>query len=295
MAKRTDLSSSALSSQQQHQQHQNANSDMIKMRNGGCLGKPRPPLFSRKSAGYQLVETDETFPGRQNAAWLAKSGPYALLSNATSTDSCAVNEDDGDDGVSLETDTLPNMVRSRPVHQIRSESAYNFIATSPSCPTSSVPRSQTTTRLNPFIRSETFDVTTSTSDYASEVGDPSFTGSVIGIPNPVYDEFSFQRDEEHRSFALALNNSLSKNNRRRRNDTSSSQMVRLQPVVEPLRSAGDNVIHPSEDEERRQAFTPPRYDQEVERCCWSVLILGGREAGHVPSFDRPLSIWMLRF
>lgn len=266
-----------------HQQQYISNCDnAVRMRNNICPNKSRP-LFHRKS-GYQLVDTHEDSSYRPAPWHGVKSSTYSLLSNA-STDSCAV-----DDSMSVE-DSLSSMAQlSRPVHQLRSESAYNFPPPVPHLP--SVPRSQTTARLNPFIRSETF----TTSDYASDMGESSFAGSVIGIPNPVYDEFSNSNscerdeDENHRNFALALNNSLTASNRRRpmrssNADAALSQMVRLHAVAEP-----EGSVHSPSNEPHH----PAQSEEEEEDDYWSVLTFGGREASHVTAFDRPLSIWMLR-
>ncbi len=278
--------------------------------NGTCIKSSRQPLFNvvRKSAvGYQLVDTDEMDSSKATAGgpWLIKSSTYSLLSN-TSTDSCAV--DDYSDA-----DQLPQMIQQHPgggrraalpQRSMRSESAYNF-ASSAQVPPSSVPRSQTTARLNPFIRSETFDATTTTSDYASELGEPSFAGSVMGIPNPVYDdEYSAiinlpsNKDEEeeelnfHRSFAQALNNSLSNNNFRRRHNQLRNEVARLTTVKEPspIPLLCNNSIIPLDEEQD----LPSQNNDPIEDNFLTVLTFGGREAGHVTAFDRPLSIWMLR-
>ncbi len=199
---------------------------------------------------------------------------------------------------------LENVCSTRRPGQARSESVQNFASVR-----SSIPRSLTTVRFNPFDpnkeivsnvkRDETFDVTTS--DYASEVDEP-FANSFIGISNPVYTEFALAVADgedllvgEHRNFAQALNpSSLSKGSNRTtrlRNDVL-SQLLRLQHMVNDRRVPMNNTSQNSMDDpsgNAKQGINSLAHDEE-----WSILMLGGREPVPLTIFDRPLSIWMFR-
>lgn len=259
------------------------------------------PLFSRNN-GYQLVNTKEEVDSSHLTPWQTKSSTYSLLSNV-STDSFLSE---------MEKDESQNMVQlencsSRRPGQARSESVHNFA----SATRSSIPRSMTTVRFNPFDpnkdvvnvkRDETLDFTTS--DYASEADEPFANMSFVGISNPVYAEFSsgFTDGEEllageHRNFAQALNPSLhSKNSINRatrlRNEVL-SQLLRLNMVNDRVRTNPNNVEPPQllddTSSEEKQVVNSPPHEEE-----WSILLLGGREPIPLTIFDRPLSIWMFR-
>lgn len=267
------------------------------------INKSRP-IFSRNH-GYQLVKTKEEIEVSHLTPWLTKSSTYSLLSNV-STDSF-LSEMEGEVG-------SQNMVRlencsSRRPGQARSESVQNFA----SAARSSIPRSLTTVRFNPFDpnkeainvkRDDTFDITTS--DYASEIDEPFPNTSFVGISNPVYTEFSSCVAEgedllagEHRNFAQALNPSLlTKNSVNRatklRNEVL-SQLLRLNMVNE--RRSTSNVVPTrileespdSNNSSEKQGVNSSVYEDE-----WSILMLGGREPIPLTIFDRPLSIWMFR-
>ncbi|KAI9564367.1 hypothetical protein GHT06_008106 [Daphnia sinensis] len=253
------------------------------------------PLFSRNH-GYQPVNRkDEEIDCSNPTAWLTKSSTYSLLSNV-STDSFMSELDD----------RAQNMVKldncsSRRPGQARSESVQNFA----SAARSSIPRSLTTVRFNPFDpnkeisrvqRDETFDITTS--DYASEIDEP-FPTAFIGISNPVYTEFSSCvaddfLEGEHRSFAQALNPTLfSKNSRttRLRNDVL-NQLHRLHHIVNEKRVQNPTFPNVSDNNssDTKHGVNSLAHNEEG----WSILMLGGREPVQLTTFDRPLSIWMFR-
>lgn len=195
---------------------------------------------------------------------------------------------------------LDNVCPSRRPGQARSESVQNFA----SAARSSIPRSLTTVRFNPFDpnkelgrvqRDETFDITTS--DYASEIDEP-FPTAFIGISNPVYTEFSScvvndLLEGEHRNFAQALNPSpFSKHSRttRLRNDVL-HQLHRLHHMVNERRV---HTIPSSSDNnclDAKHGINSLAHHNEEG---WSILMLGGREPIQLATFDRPLSIWMFR-
>lgn len=229
----------------------------------------RSRLTLGRSQGYQQVHDTDGL--QRPSAWLTKSSTYSLLSNL-SNDSCLDEEEKADD---------------RPaIHHVRSESVQNFTSPAPCL----IPRSQTAARFNPFDpcketavkRDDTFDATT-TSDYASEMDEP-----FIGISNPVYIGFSQFKEESvenHRNFALALNNSLSKCTRA--SDSKKrvlSQLIRLHESTERELDAQDLCTRGEMGESKAPLFN------EI----WSIVTLGGREAGPTAPFDRPLSMWMLR-
>ena len=110
-------------------------------------------------------------------AWMTKSSTYSLLSSADSTEDVR--------------DVLPAMVHpygdGGPRSTLRSESVQNFVLSSrpaTRCPPP-MTRSQTTTRFNDEV----------TSDYASQLNVANSSVSVVGIPNPNYDEFSATCDQ----------------------------------------------------------------------------------------------------
>lgn len=273
------------------------------------------PLFGlARNPGYQLVSKGEDLDPMRSTG--GKS-TYSLLSDA-SNESSAFDELNAENNLPNFIGSQENNLISHRTVKFRSESVHNFVTPATRC---LVPRSQTTTRFNPFQfdptkvqREETFDVTTS--DYASEMGD-SFAGS-FSFQNPVYDyEFtnsihastgiSYEnRDEEHRNFALALNNSLATKKYRgerfiqMRATTLSSN---VQKNMHPLQVLGNhkdqrmlksNVICPIQDE--RSLPTKELFDPQQPSNCkeWCILSIGGRESVHAAAFgDRPLSIWML--
>lgn len=255
------------------------------------------PLFN-KNNGYQLVNTKDEIDLSHLKPWLTKSSTYSLLSNV-STDSFMSDLEIEDKALNMVR--LESLCSRRPGHA-RSESFHNFAASA----RSSIPRSLTTVRFNPFDpnketnpvqRDETFDITTS--DYASEVDEP-LANSFIGISNPVYTEFMSSMADgedqvEHRSFAQALNpsllsqNSLNKTTTRLRNDVL-SQLNKLQHLVVGESRTADEPPKKSENTCSRQSDnTLITHDEE-----WSILMLGGREQIPPTIFDRPLSIWMFR-
>lgn len=271
------------------------------------VNKSRPPLFSRNQQGYQLVKTkeDET---PHLTPWLTKSSTYSLLSNV-STDSF-LSEMEGDDRAQSQMVKLENVCPSlRRPGQPRSESVHNFTSSSTR---SSIPRSMTTVRFNPFDpnkdatdvkRDETFDFTTS--DYASEADEPFAHTSFVGISNPVYTEFSSSVAEgedllagEHRNFAQALNPSLLNKSSltrasRLRNEVL-SQLLRLNMMNDRTLRTSPNVVTPmnsldDSNDDGKQGSQPTSQDEE-----WSILMLGGREPIPLTIFDRPLSIWMYK-
>ena len=258
------------------------------------------PLFNRYN-GYQLVNKDEVDLSHLTP-WLTKSSTYSLLSNV-STDSFMSEveaEDRAQNMVKLE-----NVCSTRRPGQARSESVQNF-----SSVRSSIPRSLTTVRFNPFDpnkeivssvqRDETFELTTS--DYASEVDEP-FATAFIGISNPVYTEFASAIADgedllvgEHRNFAQALNPSLlsksSNRTTRLRNDVL-SQLHRLQHIVNDRKVPNIMTQSPIDDKSAniKQGCNSLAHVNDEE---WSILMLGGREPVPLTIFDRPLSIWMFR-
>ena len=261
-----------------------------------------------RNPGYHLVSRNENVDLSPPASRLPKSR-YSILSNA-SNDSLAFDEMNAEDN-------LPNMMRPeeksffhRSVVKFRSESVHDFV-TRPAT-RCVVPRSQTTARFNPFDptkvrRDETFDITTS--DYASEM-DESFASSFIGIPNPVYDDFVTSniagiipcenRDEEHRNFALALNNSLETKKYR------GERYVQLRKMLfsneqtdfgEQLQVLGDpNVLNSIEDENNLSIPPQELCDSASLGKDWCILSIGGRESESKSNMfpSMPLSIWMLQ-
>ena len=228
----------------------------------------RSRLTLGRSQGYQQVHDTDGLP--RPSAWLTKSSTYSLLSNL-SNDSCLDDEEKADGRLGI--------------HHVRSESVQNFTSPAPCL----IPRSQTAVRFNPFDpcketavkRDDTFDATTS--DYASEMDEP-----FIGISNPVYIGFSQFKEESvenHRNFALALNNSLADCSRA--SDSKKrvlSQLIRLHESTERELDAHDLGTR-----EEMGETTAPLFNE-----IWSIVTFGGREAGPTAPFDRPLSMWMLR-
>ncbi|XP_032778390.2 LOW QUALITY PROTEIN: RING finger protein B [Daphnia magna] len=255
------------------------------------------PLFSRNH-GYQPVNRkDEEIDCSNPTAWLTKSSTYSLLSNVSTDSFMSELEDRAQNMVKLDN----NVCSSRRPGQARSESVQNFA----SAARSSIPRSLTTVRFNPFDpnkeisrvqRDETFDITTS--DYASEIDEP-FPTAFIGISNPVYTEFSSCvaddfLEGEHRSFAQALNPSLfSKNSRttRLRNDVL-NQLHRLHHIVNERRV--QNTTFPNASDNNSSDTKHGVNSLAPNEEGWSILLLGGREPVQLTTFDRPLSIWMFR-
>ena len=289
--------------------------------------KSRGPLFALRNRGYHLVNgysghscLDDEQPEDANdqptspvlhaaihpreisrlaapvPCWMTKSSTYSLLSNA-STDSLIQPDE-------FDPDTRPR-AEDVTFRKPRSESVHNFNNPPATRLPIGFPRSQTANRINPFdvkgdadeggeggyaakfprVRREE----TLTSDYCSEFHDS--TISVLGIPNPLYDTSFTSRTEQvddHKDYALALNQSLA-----------SAECGRYSKL---RREVWSQLMRLTSEAEQVDYWSQPLQEtiqQPVNRCQstendWSVLTFGGREAGHVTAFDRPLSMWTLR-
>lgn len=213
-------------------------------------------------------------------AWKPKISAYSLLSSASGDSfveeiSQDISSSEITDGDMCAADRFP---------KLKSESVHNFHLPSDRW---AVPRSLTTGRINPFIaESETkigqANTHLNTSDYISEIRDS--TVSVVGIQNPLYEDFidDICEDDDHKNYVLALNNSQRTGHTGRVHSETWWRAFRLASE----RNRVDCLMQLKNNS--------PAPDNSIAAKQWSMLTFGGREEGHVTAFDRSLSVWMLR-